>query len=428
MMIRPLLSKSKSNNEILRSLSGHRQLRRNSSFLGVLSRYVSLHEVSSTTKTVSNHNKNYRSVWSNGLISTIDSSISNSSAAPQVDTTHPLHSLTPMEITKAASVVRDRFQNNPSLRFVAITLLENHKTINPNDISNSSRVAEVLVLNTQTGIATEVTVNLLNNSILKHLDLPPGTQPMLTPDDCFLAEDIVKQSKEVQIVLKERYGITDVYTQVAADPWSVHLADDNDRSMTRLSLGDPNKTQHHPCRRLVQTFLYQRTIWEGEDLKLADNHYAHPIDIVPVVDLNSKSVIKIDGLDRVPPPKVPQLNVNYHRNLIQANSYLQTKWRDNALSVLNVTQPDGPSFTVTDNNCVTWQNWSLRVGFNYREGLVLHDVTFDGRQVIKRASLVEMAVPVSIFLPKAALPRDICIRFTHSLIILCLVTDEMSCP
>jgi Cu2+-containing amine oxidase len=41
---------------------------------------------------------------------------------------------------------------------------------------------------------------------------------MLTPDDCFLAENIVKQSKEVQMVLMERYGITDVNTQVTADP------------------------------------------------------------------------------------------------------------------------------------------------------------------------------------------------------------------
>jgi len=75
------------------------------------------------------------------------------------------------------------------------------------------------------------------------------------------------------------------------------------------------------CRRLVQTFLYQRTIWEGEELQSAYNHYTHPIDVVTVVDLNTQSVVKIDGLDRVPPPKVPQLSVNYHRSLIQTNSF-----------------------------------------------------------------------------------------------------------
>jgi primary-amine oxidase len=55
-------------------------------------------------------------------------------------------------------------------------------------------------------------------------------------------------------------------------------------------------------------------------------------------------------------------------------------------------QPDGPSFQVTDN-LVEWQKWTFRVGFNYREGLVLHDVRFEGRPVVHRASLVEMAVP-----------------------------------
>jgi hypothetical protein len=56
----------------------------------------------------------------------------------------------------------------------------------------------------------------------------------------------------------------------------------------------------------------------------------------------------------------------------------------------------GPSFTV-DGNLVCWQKWQFRVGFNYREGLVLHQLGYedgDGvRPVLHRASLVEMAVP-----------------------------------
>ena len=48
---------------------------------------------------------------------------------------------------------------------------------------------------------------------------------------------------------------------------------------------------------------------------------------------------------------------------------------------------------------LTWQRWRLRVGFNSREGVVLHDVRYDDptagrvRPVLHRASLVEMAVP-----------------------------------
>lgn len=47
-------------------------------------------------------------------------------------------------------------------------------------------------------------------------------------------------------------------------------------------------------------------------------------------------------------------------------------WRT-GLKPLNVVQPEGPSFTV-DGNMVFWQKWSMRVSFNYREGLVLHTV------------------------------------------------------
>jgi primary-amine oxidase len=125
---------------------------------------------------------------------------------------------------------------------------------------------------------------------------------------------------------------------------------------------------------------------------MADNQYAHPIDLVPVVDLNSKKVVHIDGLDR-PAPKIPQIPVQYHRDKLAENSYLQSTWRADTLKALHITQPDGPSFKVSDGNLVEWQGWSLRVGFHYREGLVLHDVKYQGRPVMKRGSLVEMSVP-----------------------------------
>ena len=40
------------------------------------------------------------------------------------------------------------------------------------------------------------------------------------------------------------------------------------------------------------------------------------------------------------------------------------------LQPLEITQPEGPSFTV-DGNLVRWQKWSLRVGMDPLEGLVL---------------------------------------------------------
>ena len=52
----------------------------------------------------------------------------------------------------------------------------------------------------------------------------------------------------------------------------------------------------------------------------------------------------------------------------------------------------GPSFTL-DGNHVSWQKWSLRVGFNHREGMVLHTLAYDGRPVAHRLSFAEMVVP-----------------------------------
>jgi primary-amine oxidase len=300
-----------------------------------------------------------RSVWSTGQ------------APPEV----PFMSLSPNEVSKASQIVRD-YLPGERLRFMAVTYQEEDE-----DGSSSLRSAEVLVLNTTTGLARELSVDLDASKVTSTVELPPGTQPFFTPEECDLAEAIAKNSPEVQAALLDRYGITDMDT-IAADPWSVNLASADDITMTT------NPDDGSP-RRLVQTFLYQRV--QGKDME--DNHYAHPIALVPVVDLIRGQVVQIDGLERVPAPPIPQASVNYHRNLVQTNEYLAQNWRSTPLADLDITQPNGPSFTVTDGNLVTWQNWSMRVGFNYREGLVLHDVCFDGRSVLKRAALVEMAVP-----------------------------------
>ena len=66
------------------------------------------------------------------------------------------------------------------------------------------------------------------------------------------------------------------------------------------------------------------------------------------------------------------------------------------VSPLDVHQPDGVSFTL-DGRLLRWQNWELRLGFNYREGLVLHTVGFwDAgrlRPIAHRLSFAEMIVP-----------------------------------
>ena len=63
---------------------------------------------------------------------------------------------------------------------------------------------------------------------------------------------------------------------------------------------------------------------------------------------------------------------------------------------LEITQPEGVSFSL-DGNELRWQNWTMRLGFNHREGLVIHRVAYqDGdelRPIAHRLSFAEMVVP-----------------------------------
>ena len=111
--------------------------------------------------------------------------------------------------------------------------------------------------------------------------------------------------------------------------------------------------------RFIQCFVYVRASPD-------DNFYAHPLDIVVVVELQTKRVLQ--WWHHKANPIIPTLNSNFHTKLVDQ----ERGWRT-GLKPLNVVQPEGPSFSV-DGNMVFWQKWSMRVSFNYREGLVLHTV------------------------------------------------------
>jgi primary-amine oxidase len=69
------------------------------------------------------------------------------------------------------------------------------------------------------------------------------------------------------------------------------------------------------------------------------------------------------------------------------------------LKPIDITQPEGVSFKF-EGRTLVWQNWRVHVGFNYREGLVLSNITYDDgkngtRPLFYRLSVAEMVVPVS---------------------------------
>jgi primary-amine oxidase len=62
------------------------------------------------------------------------------------------------------------------------------------------------------------------------------------------------------------------------------------------------------------------------------------------------------------------------------------------LKPLVVVQPEGASFAL-EGDVIKWQKWEMRTSFNYREGMVLHEVSYDGRPLFYRVSLSDMSIP-----------------------------------
>src|SRR5581483_8045850 len=102
---------------------------------------------------------------------------------------------------------------------------------------------------------------------------------------------------------------------------------------------------------------------------------------VATVDVGRQEVLRVEDHGVIP---VPERCYNYTPSQV---GELRTD-----LKPLEITQPDGTSFTV-DGYEISWQKWRFRVSMHPLDGLVLHTVTIDGRSVLHRAGLGEMVVP-----------------------------------
>lgn len=141
------------------------------------------------------------------------------------------------------------------------------------------------------------------------------------------------------------------------------------------------------------------------------NYYAYPLDLCAEVseDLRVTQVyrlpsgtheqVKHEGDTRTFDKRKVHSSTDseYHQALRPEPPRITTK-------PLLVSQPEGPSFAIADDsNHVEWEKWSFHVGFNYREGLTLHDVRYDSRPIFYRLSLAEMFVPYAD--PRSPYPR-----------------------
>ena len=160
----------------------------------------------------------------------------------------------------------------------------------------------------------------------------------------------------------DRRGVVD-RSLVQIDPWPAGT----------FGLG------HEEGRRITRCLAYLRESKE-------DNGYARPLEgLLAFVDMGRGEVLEVLDTGVVP---LPSEHGSYYP---EHNGPLRTD-----LKPLEITQPEGPSFEV-DGNLVRWQKWSLRIGMDPLEGLVLWTVGYeDGgriRPIVYRASVSEMVVP-----------------------------------
>ncbi|PYI64083.1 tyramine oxidase [Arthrobacter livingstonensis] len=276
-----------------------------------------------------------------------------------VGVSHPLDPLSRAEISRAVSVLKDGQAAAESFRFISVELREPAKELLRAG-SETVREADAVLVDRGTGIAYAAVVGLDSGVVETWTQLASGVQPPFMLDEFAECEQACRKDPNVIAALAAR-GLTDLGL-VCFEPWSVGYFGEDAQG-----------------RRLMRALVFVRD-------NPTDSPYAHPIEnFVVFYDLSSGTVVKVEDNEAIP---VPSASGNY------LPEYVGPARTD--LNPISITQPKGPSFKVTGNH-VRWADWSFRVGFTPREGLVLHQLRFRDqgidRPVINRASLSEMVVP-----------------------------------
>jgi primary-amine oxidase len=277
---------------------------------------------------------------------------------------HPLDPLTSTEFQNTATILRRDQGVTDSWRFASIELKEPAKTEvkawKPGDAVPRRSLS--VLWDRQTNQTYEAVVDLVGDRIDSWTH-QPGVCPNFTIDEYHDVDHALHEHPEVLARLSAR-GITDP-SLVLFDVWTY---------------GKAMMPEQWRDRRLGWCDLWMRETPEG-------NPYAHPISgLKIIVDMNTLEMLEIEdhhdyGLPKVDAEYDPRVRRTQQRTDLQP---------------LEISQPEGISFTVEGNE-LRWQNWSMRLGFNFREGPVIYQVAFDDqgtqRDIAYRMSFAEMVVP-----------------------------------
>ncbi|KAF7548687.1 hypothetical protein G7046_g8593 [Stylonectria norvegica] len=139
-------------------------------------------------------------------------------------------------------------------------------------------------------------------------------------------------------------------------------------------------------KRLFQVYMFVR-----EKGKPDSNHYARPLAFSPVFDPNT---MQLESIQQISTTSSHEVHEQGPYKETPPNEYIPSEISLRTdLKPLHVVQPDGASFDLSDDKVLKWQKWHMRIGFNYREGIVLRDVRYDERPLFYRVSLSDMCIP-----------------------------------
>lgn len=279
---------------------------------------------------------------------------------PLTTAAHPLARLTAEEITAASALVTGGGFVTDTTRFVYVGLEEPHKrdvaSFSPGD--PVERRVRVLLLDRATGVGHDLTVSLTAGGVVRDIQIDSATDGQVPILDAEF-EDIepILAADERWVAAMAKRGLE--VSNVRSVPLSAGVYGHEDE------VG----------QRIVRVLGFHQA-------DPADLPWAHPVDgVVAYVDLTRRVATAVhDHFDLPVPAERGDLTPEVHPAPV----------RD--LKPIEITQPEGPSFRVEDE-VVTWAGWQFRIGFDVREGLILHQLSIDGRSVLNRASISEMVVP-----------------------------------
>jgi primary-amine oxidase len=293
-------------------------------------------------------------------------------AAAEPTTTHPLEPLTAEEIAAAAAILRDELGLDERARFVFIMLHEPPKEALHSWTPEASvpREAEVIVRERGRMGVLEAIVSLTEGKVVRS-ERRDSVQAPISEEEFMKAEEIVLEDPRWQEAMRKR-GVED-FSLAMLDPWAASYTSAEDEP-----------SQRRICRPLT---------WVRSEP--GEHGYARPVEgLIATVDLDAMEVVDVVDHGVVPlPPKagnyVPELMMR------EGNVPAFDRLRDDVRPI-DITQPEGASFAI-DGHEVRWQKWRLRIGFNGKEGLTLHEVGYEDRgrlrPILHRVSLSEMFVP-----------------------------------